>query len=205
MSCVRESMKITSLRESAVESSPVAQTDQEEMLVGGVRKTVVDKHVLVEPSVRLEQTLEPSRRHVQTTNALVVRTGVQVVEVLAVEQPRDRSMSHAPPDFTLWRDGTAMCFPAPKCLASRPPTRSSMPRRSGEEATRTREDRPCRPLQPILHHRPQSYEEMLRLRVDRHAVDAAGNHLLRPAELNVGGPRAQGGVLSRICHIGSHR
>jgi len=33
MSCVRESMKITSLRERTMEDSPVAQTDQEEMLV----------------------------------------------------------------------------------------------------------------------------------------------------------------------------
>lgn len=76
MSCVRESMKITSLRERTMEDSPVAQTDQEEMLVRGVGKTVVDKHVLVEPIVCLEQTLKPSCCHVQTTNDLVVGTGV---------------------------------------------------------------------------------------------------------------------------------
>ena len=46
---------------------------------------------------------------------------------------------------------------------------------------------------------------MFRLRVNRHTVDAAWNHLLRPAELNVGGPRAQGGILPRVRHIGPHR
>ena len=143
-------MKSTSLCEERKERRPVAQADQEEMVVGGMRNAMVEKHVLVESRIRLEQTLEPSCRHVQTTNALVVGAGVQVVVVLAVEQASDGSTSHPSLESTPWKDGIATCFPAPKCLASRPPARLSTPRRFGEEATRTREVRPCRPPPPAV-------------------------------------------------------
>ena len=69
-------MKSTSLSENRKEKEPVAQTHQKEMVVGGMRKAVVEKYVLVESRIRLEQTLEPCCRHVQTTDALVVGAGV---------------------------------------------------------------------------------------------------------------------------------